>query len=77
VHCKAFAACLPCEITPVVVQPGRPGTIALTFVPGKRVSPERRTLDLNALGDSGVRLVGRLAAVNDGRLQFSGSLANQ
>ena len=40
-------------------------------------SPERRTLDLNALGDSGVRLVGRLAGINDGRLQFSGSLANQ
>jgi putative flavoprotein involved in K+ transport len=40
-------------------------------------SPERRTLDLNALTDSGVRLVGRLAGINDGRLQFSGSLANQ
>jgi putative flavoprotein involved in K+ transport len=40
-------------------------------------SPERRTLDLNALSDEGVRLVGRLAGVSDGRLQFSGSLANQ
>jgi putative flavoprotein involved in K+ transport len=40
-------------------------------------SPERRTLDLNALTDSGIRLVGRLAGINDGRLQFSGSLANQ
>ena len=40
-------------------------------------SSERRTLDLNALTDSGIRLVGRLAGVNDGRLQFSGSLANQ
>jgi putative flavoprotein involved in K+ transport len=40
-------------------------------------SPERRTLDLNALADSGVRLVGRLAGIADGRLQFSGSLANQ
>jgi putative flavoprotein involved in K+ transport len=40
-------------------------------------SPERRTLDLNALADSGIRLVGRLAGVADGRLQFSGSLANQ
>jgi putative flavoprotein involved in K+ transport len=40
-------------------------------------SPERRTLDLNALTESGVRLVGRLAGVSDGRLQFSGSLANQ
>jgi putative flavoprotein involved in K+ transport len=40
-------------------------------------SPERRTLDLNALTDSGIRLVGRLAGISDGRLQFSGSLANQ
>jgi putative flavoprotein involved in K+ transport len=40
-------------------------------------SPERRTLDLNALAESGVRLVGRLAGVSDNRLQFSGSLANQ
>ena len=40
-------------------------------------SPERRTLDLNALTDSGVRLVGRLVGVSNGRLQFSGSLANQ
>jgi putative flavoprotein involved in K+ transport len=40
-------------------------------------SPERRTLDLNALSASGVRLVGRLAGINDGRLQFSGSLGNQ
>jgi putative flavoprotein involved in K+ transport len=40
-------------------------------------SAERRTLDLNALTESGVRLVGRLAGVSDGRLQFSGSLANQ
>jgi putative flavoprotein involved in K+ transport len=40
-------------------------------------SPERRTLDLNALTDSGIRLVGRLAGISDPRLQFSGSLANQ
>jgi putative flavoprotein involved in K+ transport len=38
---------------------------------------DRRTLDLNALSDIGVRLVGRLAGVNAGRLQFSGALANQ
>jgi putative flavoprotein involved in K+ transport len=36
-----------------------------------------RTLDLNALSEIGVRLVGRLAGVADGRLQLSGSLANQ
>jgi putative flavoprotein involved in K+ transport len=40
-------------------------------------SPERRTLDLNALRDMGVRVVGRLAGTAGGRLQFSGSLANQ
>jgi putative flavoprotein involved in K+ transport len=36
-----------------------------------------RTLDLNALSDIGARLVGRLAGIVDGRLQLSGSLANQ
>jgi putative flavoprotein involved in K+ transport len=39
-------------------------------------SPERLTLDLNALTDRGVRLVGRLAGLRDGKLQFSGSLRN-
>jgi putative flavoprotein involved in K+ transport len=37
---------------------------------------ERTTLDLNALGDMGVELVGRLAAVRDGRALFSGGLRN-
>jgi putative flavoprotein involved in K+ transport len=40
-------------------------------------SDDRRTLDLNRLTDSGVKLVGRLAGINDGRAQFSGSLLNQ
>ena len=40
-------------------------------------SPERRMLDLNALSGSGIRLVGRLAGISGGSLQFSGSLANQ
>ena len=39
-------------------------------------SPQRVTLDLNALRRNGVRLVGRLAGVRDGRAQFSGSLRN-
>jgi putative flavoprotein involved in K+ transport len=38
--------------------------------------PDRRTLDLNALSDAGVRLAGRLATLRDGRALFSGSLAN-
>ena len=39
-------------------------------------TPERTTLDLNALTSNGVRLVGRFAGVSDGRAQFSGSLRN-
>jgi putative flavoprotein involved in K+ transport len=39
-------------------------------------TPERRTLDLNALTENGVRLVGRLMGFSDGRVQFSGSLRN-
>jgi putative flavoprotein involved in K+ transport len=40
-------------------------------------SDDRRSLDLNRLTDMGVRLVGRLAGIRDGRAQFSGSLLNQ
>ena len=39
-------------------------------------TPERETLDLNALSSAGVELVGRLAAVRDGRALFSGGLRN-
>ena len=40
-------------------------------------TPDRSTLDLNALSDVGVRLVGRLAGITqDGKAQFSGSLRN-
>jgi putative flavoprotein involved in K+ transport len=39
-------------------------------------TPERTTLDLNALESTGVGLVGRLAAVRDGRALFSGGLRN-
>jgi len=39
-------------------------------------SPERRTLDLNALTGLGVELVGRLAGMNGSKAQFSGSLRN-
>lgn len=38
--------------------------------------PDRRDLDLNALRDMGVRIVGPLAGINDGKAQFSGSLRN-
>ena len=37
---------------------------------------ERRTLDLNALTDAGVRLTGRLGAIRDGVAMFSGGLRN-
>ena len=40
-------------------------------------SPERATFDLNALTGIGVKLVGRLAGIRDGRAQFSGSLRNK
>ncbi len=39
-------------------------------------SPDGRAVDLDALTDLGVRLVGRLAGIADGRARFSGSLAN-
>ncbi len=39
-------------------------------------TPERATLDLNALTDIGVELVGRWGTVRDGRAAFSGGLRN-
>jgi putative flavoprotein involved in K+ transport len=39
-------------------------------------TPERATLDLNALTELGVELVGRAATVRDGELLFSGGLRN-
>jgi putative flavoprotein involved in K+ transport len=39
-------------------------------------TPERATLDLNAVGALGVELIGRLAAIRDGRALFSGGLRN-
>jgi putative flavoprotein involved in K+ transport len=39
-------------------------------------TPERTTLDLNALASMGVEPVGRWAAVRDGRALFSGGLRN-
>ena len=39
-------------------------------------SPERTTLDLNALTGMGVKLVGRFAGIANGKAQFSGSLRN-
>ncbi|WP_210716618.1 NAD(P)-binding domain-containing protein [Amycolatopsis acididurans] len=39
-------------------------------------TPERVTVDLNALTGIGVRLAGKFAGVRDGRAQFSGSLPN-
>lgn len=39
-------------------------------------TPERSSLDLNVLTDAGVEVVGRWAAVQDGRALFSGGLRN-
>jgi putative flavoprotein involved in K+ transport len=40
-------------------------------------TPERTTLDINALSAAGVAIVGRLSTVRDGRALFSGGLRNQ
>jgi putative flavoprotein involved in K+ transport len=40
-------------------------------------TPERRTLDLNALTDNGAQLRGRLGTIRDGTALFSGGLRNQ
>ena len=40
-------------------------------------TPEHATLDLNVLSAAGVEIVGRLAAIRDGRALFSGGLRNQ
>jgi putative flavoprotein involved in K+ transport len=40
-------------------------------------TPEHMTLDLNALRGAGVEIVGRLAGLRDGQVQFSGALGNQ
>jgi putative flavoprotein involved in K+ transport len=45
-------------------------------LPSLQLVGAARTLDLNSLQASGVRLVGRFAGVRDGFAQFSGSLAN-
>ena len=39
-------------------------------------TPDRSTLDLNALTDIGVKLVGRIAGIACGKAQFAGSLRN-
>ena len=39
-------------------------------------TPERTTLDLNALSAKGIELVGRLSAIRDGKALFSGALRN-
>ena len=40
-------------------------------------TPERLMLDLNSLTSQGVRMVGRLAGIRDGKAQMSGSLHNK
>jgi putative flavoprotein involved in K+ transport len=39
-------------------------------------TPQRRSIDLNSLGEAGVQIVGRLGGIRDGVAQFSGGLAN-
>ena len=40
-------------------------------------TPEHSTLELNTLSGAGIEIVGKLAAVRDGRALFSGGLANK
>ena len=40
-------------------------------------TPERRTIDLNALSATGIEIVGRLSAIHGRRALFSGGLRNQ
>lgn len=40
-------------------------------------SDDRRTIDLNSLTSIGIDLIGRMAGVNNGKAQFSGSLLNK
>lgn len=40
-------------------------------------SPERKTIDLNSLGETGIKFTGRLAGMRDGTALFSGGLSNQ
>ncbi len=40
-------------------------------------TPERKSLDLNALTDIGIKMVGRLVGIRDGKAQLAGSLLNK
>jgi putative flavoprotein involved in K+ transport len=53
-----------------------PDLIRARNLPSMQLTGVPRTVDLNALGRLGVRLVGRLVGVHDGQAQFSGSLPN-
>ncbi len=39
-------------------------------------TPEKRSLDLNSVGETGVQIVGRIVGMNGNTAQFSGGLAN-
>ena len=53
-----------------------PDLLRARNLPSMQLVGGRLTLDLNTLSDLGVRLVGRLAGVHDGKAQFAGSLPN-
>ena len=46
-------------------------------IPSPQLFGRRESLDLNALTDRGVEIVGRLAGMGDGKAQFSGTLRNE
>jgi putative flavoprotein involved in K+ transport len=53
-----------------------PDLVRARNLPSMQLVGAPRTLDLNALSETGVRLVGRFAGVHDGQAQFAGSLPN-
>ena len=53
-----------------------PDLVRVRNLPSMQLVGAPRTLDLNALDALGVRLVGRLAGIGDGRAWFAGSLPN-
>ena len=65
-------ACTTSAMTRSTTSRGRGGCPSLQLAG----TTDRSTLDLNALTDNGVTLIGRLAGIANGKAQFAGSLRN-
>jgi putative flavoprotein involved in K+ transport len=71
---SAGSICLACSTS--VTTRSTTSSCATGALPQLIGTPERTTLDLNALTGRGVNLVGRLVGIEAGRALFSGSLQN-